>query len=169
MSTCAASSVVEATDAFTDLDADNKKRRKIEKAMVDRAKPLARRQCLHGGLVLCVVLENGHPGVQGIVASRIVEIEGAPTIVFTAGNVTGTLTGSMRSIPEVDAKALLDQVNNNRPGVLIRYGGHTGACGMTIPKEANSCTGSLVESCRTSFSRGWRKTYPWVGSIRTRI
>ena len=151
-----ASSVVEATDAFTDLDADNKKRRKIEKAMVDWAKPLARRQCLNGGLVLCVVLEHGHSGVQGIVASRIVEIEGAPTIVFTAGNVVGTLTGSMRSIPEVDAKALLDQVNNNLPGVLIRYGGHTGACGMTIPKKALAVFSRELQEV-------YRKTHPRVG------
>jgi single-stranded-DNA-specific exonuclease len=151
-----ATSVTEATDAFMDLDADNKKRRKIEKAMVDRAKPLARRQCLHGGLVLCVVLENGHSGVQGIVASRIVEIEGTPTIVFTAGNVAGTLTGSMRSIPDVDAKTLLDRVNNNLPGVLIRYGGHTGACGLTIPQEA------LAVFSR-ELQEAYRQTSPKVG------
>ena len=151
-----ASSVAEATDAFMDLDADNKKRRKIEKAMVDRAKPLARRQCLRGGLVLCVVLENGHSGVQGIVASRIVEIEGTPTIVFTAGNVAGTLTGSMRSIPDVDAKTLLDRVNNNLPGTLIRYGGHAGACGMTIPQEALAVFSRELQEV-------YRQIYPKVG------
>jgi len=151
-----ASSVAEATNAFMDLDADNKKRRKIEKAIFEQAKPLARRQRLHGGLVLCVVLEHGHPGVQGIVASRIVEIEGLPTIVFTAGNVAGTLTGSMRSIPDVDAKALLDQVNNNLPGALIRYGGHTGACGMTIPKEALAVFSRELQEV-------YRQTHPTVG------
>ena len=151
-----ASSVAEATNAFMDLDADNKKRRKIEKAIFEQAKPLARRQRLHGGLVLCVVLEHGHPGVQGIVASRIVEIEGLPTIVFTAGNVAGTLTGSMRSIPDVDAKALLDQVNKNLPGALIRYGGHTGACGMTIPKEALAVFSRELQEV-------YRQTHPTVG------
>ena len=91
----------------------------------------------------------------GIVASRIVEIEGKPTIVFTTGNVAGTLTGSMRSIPEVDAKTLLDEVNNNRPGVLIRYGGHTGACGMTIPKEE-------IAVFSRELQEVYRKTYPWL-------
>ncbi|MEL0322253.1 MAG: DHHA1 domain-containing protein, partial [Gammaproteobacteria bacterium] len=121
--------------------------------MVEQAKPLARRQHLHGGLVLCVVLENGHSGVQGIVASRLVEAEGRPSIVLTPGNEPETLTGSMRSIPGVDAKALLDTVNTKLPGVLLRYGGHTGACGMTVRKDALAdLSRELQETYRTSYS-----------------
>ena len=131
-----ATSVSEATNAFLDLDADNQTRRAIEKTMVAQAKPLARRQHLHGGFVLCIVLENGHAGVQGIVASRLVEAEGRPTIVLTPGMESGTLSGSMRSIPGVDAKMLLDRVNAVLPHVMLRYGGHTGACGMTIRQAA---------------------------------
>ncbi|MGB0358894.1 MAG: DHHA1 domain-containing protein, partial [Litorivicinaceae bacterium] len=146
-------SVAEATNAFLDLDADNKTRRAIEKEMVEQAKPLARRQHLHGGLVLCVVLENGHSGVQGIVASRLVEAEGRPSIVLTPGNEPETLTGSMRSIPGIDAKALLDTVNTKLPGVLLRYGGHTGACGMTVHKDALAdLSRELQETYRTSYS-----------------
>ncbi|MEK9605628.1 MAG: single-stranded-DNA-specific exonuclease RecJ [Gammaproteobacteria bacterium] len=146
-------SVAEATNAFLDLDADNKTRRAIEKEMVEQAKPLARRQHLHGGLVLCVVLENGHSGVQGIVASRLVEAEGRPSIVLTPGNEPETLTGSMRSIPGVDAKALLDTANAKLPGVLLRYGGHTGACGMTVRKDALAdLSRELQEIYRTSYS-----------------
>ena len=78
-----AESLAEATDAFLDLDADNKTRRMIEKEMIEQAKPLAHRQHLHGGLVLCVVLETGHAGVRRIVASRLVEAEGRPSIVLT--------------------------------------------------------------------------------------
>jgi len=131
-----AESLAEATNAFLDLDADNKTRRMIEKEMIEQAKPLAHRQHLHGGLVLCVVLETGHAGVQGIVASRLVEAEGRPSIVLTPGNEPAMLTGSMRSIPGVDAKTLLDLVNAKVPGALSRYGGHTGACGLTISKDA---------------------------------
>ena len=146
-------SITEATNAFLDLDADNTTRRAIEKDMVEQAKPLARRQHLHGGLVLCVVLENGHPGVQGIVASRLVEAEGRPSIVLTPGNDPETLTGSMRAIPGVDAKALLDSVNRKLPGVLLRYGGHTGACGITLRKDALAdLSRELQETYRTSYS-----------------
>ena len=146
-------SITEATNAFLDLDADNKTRRAIEREMVEQAKPLAHRQHLNGGLVLCVVLENGHSGVQGIVASRLVEAEGRPSIVLTPGNEPGTLTGSMRSIPGVDAKALLDSVNTELPGVLLRYGGHTGACGMTVRNDALAdLSRELQETYRTSYS-----------------
>ena len=129
-----ASSVSEASDAFTDLDQDNKTRRIIERDMVMQAIPIAQRQHLQGGLVICVVLEEGHPGVQGIVASRLVEAEGRASIVLTHGNDPKTLTGSMRSIPGVDAKAILDEVNAQTHDLLIRFGGHTGACGMTLKR-----------------------------------
>jgi single-stranded-DNA-specific exonuclease len=103
--------------------------------------------------VLCIVLKNGHSGVQGIVASRLVEAEGRPTIVFTSGMEPGTLSGSMRSIPGVDAKMLLDRVNTLLPHAMLRYGGHTGACGMTI-RQATLAEFSreLQEICRSEYS-----------------
>lgn len=129
-----ASSVSEASDAFMDLDQDNKTRRIIERDMVMQAIPIAQRQHLQGSLVICVVLEEGHPGVQGIVASRLVEAEGRASIVLTRGNDPEILTGSMRSIPGVDAKAILDQVKAQTDDLLIRFGGHVGACGMTLKR-----------------------------------
>ena len=151
-----AQSLAEATNAFLDLDADNKTRRMIEKEMIEKAKPLARRQHLHGGLVLCVVLENGHPGVQGIVASRLVETEGRPSIVLTPGNEPTMLTGSMRSVPGVDAKVLLDAVNARLPGALSRYGGHTGACGLTVSKDT-------LAGFSRQLQEIYRTTYPDIG------
>ena len=148
-----AESLAEATNAFLDLDADNQTRRMIEKQMIEQAKPLAHRQHSHGGFVLCVVLETGHAGVQGIVASRLLEAEGRPSIVLTPGNEPAMLTGSMRSIPGVDAKALLDLVNAKLPGVLSRYGGHTGACGLTVSKDAlPDFSRELQEAYRTTYS-----------------
>ncbi len=148
-----AESLAEATNAFLDLDADNQTRRMIEKQMIEQAKPLAHRQHSHGGFVLCVVLETGHAGVRGIVASRLVEAEGRPSIVLTPGNELAMLTGSMRSIPGVDAKALLDLVNAKLPGALSRYGGHTGACGLTVSKDAlPDFSRELQEAYRTTYS-----------------
>ncbi len=122
--------------AFLDLDAANTTRRAIEKQMVETAAPIASRQQLHGAPVSVVVLPDGHPGVQGIVASRLVEATGRPAIVLTEGQSPEVLTGSMRSIPGVDAKAMLDAVEADHPGLFLRYGGHVGACGMTLPKHA---------------------------------
>jgi|TARA_B110000305_G_scaffold172798_1_gene190962 single-stranded-DNA-specific exonuclease len=141
-----AENLTSAAEAYSDLDQDNQKRRVIEKQMVEHAKPLARRQRMHGGLVLCVVLENGHSGVQGIVASRLVETEGVPSIVLTPGTVDGTLTGSMRSVPGVDAKGLLDHVADSVPSVFIRYGGHAGACGMTLDRAGLESFGESLQA-----------------------
>ena len=125
----------EASAAYADLDRDNFTRRQIEKQMVEHAKPLAERQALMGTQTLVVVLEDGHSGVQGIVASRLVEAIGRPAIVLTPGLADHSLTGSMRSVPGLNAKALLDHVANHTHEVLIRYGGHVGACGMTLAKS----------------------------------
>ena len=63
------------------------------------------------------------------------------------------LTGSMRSVPGVDAKALLDAVNARLPGALSRYGGHTGACGLTVSKDALAgFSRQLQEIYRTTYS-----------------
>lgn len=131
-----ADTVPEALAAFSDLDAANTARRAIEKAMVAQAEPIALRQRLHGAPVSVVVLEDGHPGVQGIVASRLVEATGRPAVVLTPGQTADTLTGSMRSIPGVDAKAMLDAAETGCSGLFLRYGGHTGACGMTLHRDA---------------------------------
>jgi single-stranded-DNA-specific exonuclease len=122
----------DAESAFMQLDADNKTRRALEKKMVETAKPLARRSRVAGSHVVCVVLHDGHAGVQGIVASRLVEAEGVPALVLTPGLQSGTLTGSMRSIAGVDAKLMLDDVAIEAPAAMLRYGGHTGACGLTL-------------------------------------
>ena len=144
-----ANTPAEAETAFIQLDNDNKTRRAIEKHMVETAKPLAARQRVAGAPVVCVVLSDGHSGVQGIVASRLVEAECVPAIVLTPGSAEQTLTGSMRSIPGVDAKALLDDVNKRAPEALLRYGGHPGACGMTLHASALA---AFSDTLQTAFS-----------------
>ena len=138
----------DAESAFLQLDADNKTRRALETKMVETAKPLARRSRVAGSHVICVVLHDGHAGVQGIVASRLVEAEGVPALVLTPGSEPGTLTGSMRSIQGVDAKLLLDDVVSEVPQAILRYGGHTGACGLT-----------LVEAELPSFSETLQRVF----------
>lgn len=138
-----------AESAFMQLDADNKTRRALEKKMVETAKPLARRSRVAGSHVVCVVLHDGHAGVQGIVASRLVEAEGVPALVLTPGLESGTLTGSMRSIPGVDAKLLLDDVAIEAPAAMLRYGGHTGACGLTLVEAELS---AFTEALQRAFS-----------------
>lgn len=72
-----------------------------------------------------------HEGVIGIVAGRIKEERHRPTIVMTAA-AGGDVKGSARSIPGFHIKHALDEINAKHPGVLLKFGGHAMAAGMTV-------------------------------------
>jgi single-stranded-DNA-specific exonuclease len=76
--------------------------------------------------------EGWHPGVVGIVASRIVERHHRPALLIALDGADGTATGSGRSIPGFDLLGALHAVAGN----LLRYGGHRAAAGMTLPADA---------------------------------
>ena len=73
--------------------------------------------------------EDWHSGVIGIVASRLVEEFGLPTVLLATPD--DTARGSARSIAGVDITAALGQVS----GMLQRYGGHSMAAGMSLPVD----------------------------------
>jgi single-stranded-DNA-specific exonuclease len=70
-----------------------------------------------------------HHGVMGIVASRLAERYGRPTILFAPDGAGWR--GSGRSVPGFDLHAVLDELS----GYLGRYGGHAAAVGLTVPDE----------------------------------
>ena len=69
-------------------------------------------------------------GVIGIVAARLTEMFYKPVILLTEVE-PGVLTGSARSIPEIDLFALLFEAREH----FIRFGGHAGAAGLTLREE----------------------------------
>ncbi len=73
--------------------------------------------------------EDWHSGVIGIVASRLVEEFGLPTVLLATPD--DTARGSARSIAGVDITSALGQVS----GMLQRYGGHSMAAGMSLPAD----------------------------------
>ena len=75
--------------------------------------------------------EGWHPGVIGIVASRIVERFHRPTLVLSVNAETGLATGSARSIPGLH---LLEALQAAAP-LFERFGGHRQAAGCTIRAE----------------------------------
>ena len=84
-----------------------------------------------------------HQGVVGILASRIREKLHRPVIAFaratenSGGEKTaGMLRGSGRSIPGLHLRDCLDLVSKREPGVILRFGGHAQAAGLTI-READ--------------------------------
>ena len=84
--------------------------------------------------------EGWHPGVIGIVASRIVERHHRPTILVALEGDLGA--GSGRSIPGFDLLAAL----HAGAGHLERYGGHRAAAGLTVRRDAVAAFRACVEA-----------------------
>ena len=117
------------------LDEDNESRKAIERDMAEEARALALPQLEAGVPVLVVYLEGGHPGVQGIVASRLVQAFGRPALVLTPAAERGMLTGSGRSIDALHLRDALQRAFELAPDALPRFGGHRGAAGVGVPVD----------------------------------
>ena len=114
------------------LDAINRERRDIEQTMREQAldsigePPPGRR-------TIVVHREGWHEGVVGLVASRVKEAHHRPAVAFAPSAADpALLRGSGRSIPGVHLRDALDLVAKREPGVLLRFGGHAMAAGMTL-------------------------------------
>ncbi|MDX8389483.1 MAG: single-stranded-DNA-specific exonuclease RecJ [Mariprofundaceae bacterium] len=130
-----ASKLDEATHYLSLLDKDNQDRKRTEQEMVQCAMVLAEAQVVEGKLALVIYLEEGHAGVQGIVASRMVDRFGRPTIVLCPSNDVRELVGSARTIPTVHILEALRQVAAQYSDIFVKFGGHQGAAGMTLYKS----------------------------------
>lgn len=122
-----------------ELDRLNRERRAIESGMAEEAiAHLDDLQFASGGeLPFGVVLfhENWHPGVVGIVASRIKERVHRPVIAFAPEDDTG-LKGSARSVDGVHIRDAIEAVAARHPGLVARFGGHAMAAGLSIDRSA---------------------------------
>lgn len=113
------------------LDALNRERRSIELQMHDGA--LAYLERFDPGQASGLALHDAswHQGVIGILAARIRERFHRPVVAFAAG-ADGELKGSGRSIPGLHLRDALDLVHKRHPGLLLRFGGHAAAAGLSI-------------------------------------
>ncbi|MEQ5800790.1 DHH family phosphoesterase [Halomonas sp. H10-9-1] len=117
------------------LDQDNQSRKAIEADMAEEARALAMPALIADEPAVVVFLEGGHPGVQGIVASRLVQAYGRPALVLTPAAAPGMLTGSGRSIEALHLRDALQRTFALAPEALPRFGGHRGAAGVGVPVE----------------------------------
>ena len=112
------------------LDALNRERREIEARMQEEA--LARLDADPGeSYTLSVFDAEWHQGVIGIVASRLKERFHRPVVAFARGSA-GELKASGRSIAALHLRDALDLVSKRHPGLLLRFGGHAAAAGLTV-------------------------------------
>lgn len=113
------------------LERENQERRRIEKDLTRLALDEAASQVAQGRTGLAIWLENGHPGVHGIVASRVVEAFGRPVLCLSpVWGAAGEVTGSARGVPGVHVARALNTMAANESGLLDRHGGHAGAGGL---------------------------------------
>jgi single-stranded-DNA-specific exonuclease len=123
----------------SELDGLNQTRREIEEGMKQEAMAFCERlqfgedSELPFGLAL--FQRDWHQGVIGILASRIKEQFHRPVIAFADGG-DGLIKGSCRSIPGLHMRDALDRIDTRNPGLILKFGGHAMAAGLTI-READ--------------------------------
>lgn len=112
------------------LDALNTERRDIEATVLAQATEQAEARGVERGLVWAAG-EGWHPGVVGIVASRLKEAFNRPAVVIGLDGSEGK--GSGRSVNGVDLGSAIAKLA--REGLLLKGGGHKMAAGLSVARE----------------------------------
>jgi single-stranded-DNA-specific exonuclease len=127
-----------ARDLAAELDALNADRRAVEERITWEAEAEIARQGPRDAYVLAG--EGWHPGVIGIVASRMVERYHRPSILVALDG-DASAQGSGRSIPGFDLLGALHAAADH----LDRYGGHPMAAGLTMARERIPALATALE------------------------
>ena len=120
-----------AKEIASELDRHNRERQGVEREIVDQAIEMVRARGFDRDGCRGIVLasENWHAGVIGIVASRLVDRFGRPTVLIALENGAGQ--GSGRSIPHFPLHEVLNACDEH----LISHGGHAMAAGVKVAAD----------------------------------
>jgi single-stranded-DNA-specific exonuclease len=119
----------EANPIARELEELNARRQELDRATLVQAREMVLKVDLEKTYGLVLAAEGWHPGVIGIVASRIVEEFGRPTVLIALEKGEGK--GSGRSISAFDLHGGISRCRD----LLLRFGGHRSAAGVTIASE----------------------------------
>ncbi len=137
------------------LDAINRERRGIERTMREQAlAALDGLEALPASRNAFVLYQSQwHEGLVGLVASRIKDRVHRPVVALapSAGDAA-LLRGSGRSIPGVHLRDALDWIDKKSPGLLLRFGGHAMAAGLTIRAQHVEDFSALFERAVQAFA-----------------
>ncbi len=134
----------EAAELAKFLTGENDRRRATERAILEQAKAMVaeRGDDTPDRRALVLAHPDWHPGVVGIVASRLVEAFHRPTVMLAVDAETGTAKGSARSVDGVDLHAALGSCAAH----LVKFGGHAMAAGLTLDADrVDAFRAALVE------------------------
>ncbi|MCL1041765.1 single-stranded-DNA-specific exonuclease RecJ [Shewanella marisflavi] len=118
----------------SELDGLNAERRELETGMQQEAlKSLESLSLNEAELPWGIALyqQDWHQGVIGILASRIKDKYHRPVIAFAEAG-EGEIKGSARSIKGLHMRDLLELINARHPGMIIKFGGHAMAAGLSL-------------------------------------
>jgi len=132
------------------LDDLNRQRRAIESDMHENALASLAAITPEDGSSLCMFEPGWHQGVIGIVASRLKERFHRPVIAFARGN-DGEIKGSGRSIGALHLRDALDLVAKREPDLILRFGGHAAAAGLTLRESEFARFRAAFESVARSL------------------
>ena len=121
----------EAAALARELETINARRQEMDQLILDEAIELVEKTLQPADAAIVLGNAAWHPGVIGIVASRLVERYGRPTFLVGWDEAGELGRGSGRSIPGFDLHGALHKVGAH----LEKYGGHTMAAGFTIRRD----------------------------------
>lgn len=131
-----ATTLEEATERLAELDVHNTERKAIEAAILQEATVIAEHRVRQGAASIVVAPQTTHAGVHGVVAGRLLQSTGRPTIVFSPKfGHEDLLTGSMRCPPGIDGRRALQEIADQKVGCIAAFGGHKAAAGAQVYKE----------------------------------
>jgi single-stranded-DNA-specific exonuclease len=121
----------EAAALARELETINARRQAMDQVILDEAIELVDKTLNPADAAIVLGADTWHPGVIGIVASRLVERYGRPTFLVGWDDAGALGRGSGRSIAGFDLHGALQRVGSH----LEKYGGHTMAAGFTVRRD----------------------------------
>lgn len=138
------------------LDELNRERRAVEQGMQQDAVAIVESIALDQQQQPSMYIlhdESWHQGVVGLVASRIKERTNRPVLALAPGDNPGEWKGSARSVDGVHVRDLLARLDSLHPGLMIKFGGHAMAAGLSLDNKKLSEFIAALDAVAEDFTR----------------
>ncbi|MDK4696680.1 single-stranded-DNA-specific exonuclease RecJ [Kingella negevensis] len=165
-----ANDLEQAQTIASDLNTLNRERQEIEHGILQDVLAMCPETLPENQTTLSVYHEGFHQGVVGIVAGRLKERFYRPVFVF-APSGDGEIRGSGRSITGIHLRDVLDVVSKRCPDMIIKFGGHAMAAGLTLQEERFAEFSQVLEDVVRGLAEQdedlLSQTYLTDGSLKT--
>ncbi|GAB3041836.1 single-stranded-DNA-specific exonuclease RecJ [Oleiagrimonas citrea] len=146
------------------LSSINAERRQLQAGMVAEAERMVERTDVPDATGVALYDEGWHPGVVGLVASRLKERLHRPVVAFAPSDVgSDTLRGSARSIPGFHVRDALAEVDARHPDLMGPFGGHAMAAGLSLAADRfDAFAQAFDDVVRDRMQPEWLESVLWT-------